>query len=210
MKQILRIDSSSRPGSDASSGSHSRALADHIVDRLRTRHPGAELAKRDLIADPIPHISDKTITGFYTPPAALTDDLCAALSMSDSLIAELMGAEAIVLSVPIYNFSVPSALKAWIDQITRMNNTFAYEDGQFRGLVPDRPVYVAYAYGAAGYGPGGALESYDFMRPYLTLLLNFIGLRSVESFSVEATTADDPTVGRAMAVAMAAVDEHFA
>lgn len=209
MTRILRIDSSSRTGSLTSGNSHSKALAAHITDLLQARNADVEVTTRDLIASPIPHISDETITGFYTPPEALTEHLRAALFLSDTLIAELKSADVIVLSVPIYNFSIPSALKAWIDQVTRMNQTFAYQNGQFSGLVPDRPVYVAYAYGAAGYGPGGALEAYDFMRPYLTLLLNFIGLSSVENFSVEATTADEPTARRAMAAAMASVDAHF-
>ncbi|MDN8926719.1 NAD(P)H-dependent oxidoreductase, partial [Staphylococcus aureus] len=79
-------------------------------------------------------------------------------------------------------------------QIMRIGRTFAYEDGAFRGLVEGKRAYVAYSYGAGGYGEGGALNSLDFLRPYLTLILNFIGITDVTSFAVEATTADATTV----------------
>ncbi|MDD7908335.1 NAD(P)H-dependent oxidoreductase [Pseudovibrio exalbescens] len=207
MTRILRIDSSARPGNG---GSRSRELADQIVKNLKAQEPDAEVVIRDLAIAPLPHISNETIAGFYTPPEQLTDDLRAALSLSDELISELKSADTIVISAPIYNFSVPSALKAWVDHVVRINQTFSYEDGQFGGLVADRPVYVAYAYGAVGYAKGGPLESYDFMRPYLTLLLNFIGLTSVTSFSVEGTTADDAAVSASAVEALAQVDAQFA
>lgn len=207
MTRILRIDSSSRP---ISGGSRSRQLADQIVACLQAQDPKAEIIMRDLADVALPHISNETITGYYTPPEQLTDRLKDALVLSDALIAELKSADALVISAPIYNFSIPSALKAWIDQITRINQTFAYEDGQFSGLVADRPVYVAYAYGAEGYGAGAPLESYDFMRPYLTLLLNFIGLSSVTSFAVEATTAAGPAVENSMAKALSHIRAHLA
>lgn len=132
MTRILRIDSSARP---VSGGSRSRELADSIVARLRSKNPGAELVTRDLVATPLPHISNETITGFYTPPEQLTADLNNALALSNTLISELRSADAVVISAPVYNFSIPSALKAWIDQITRINETFAYENGQHRGPI---------------------------------------------------------------------------
>jgi FMN-dependent NADH-azoreductase len=194
MNRILQIDSSSRPTAPSESaieGSFSRALADHITDQLSSVTPNAEIVNRDLVADPIAHIADQTIKGYYTPPEAMTDDLRKATAQSDTLIAELRDADIVVLSAPLYNFSVPSALKAWIDQIVRIGHTFAYEDGQFRGLLADRPTYLALSYGAGGYAPGGPLESYDYLRPYLTGLMNFIGLTSVEVFTIEATTVPD-------------------
>lgn len=205
MTQILRIDSSSRsaaPADRATEGSFSRALADHLVSNLTARRPGAQIVARDLIADPIPHIADTTIKGYYTPPEEMTDALRAATAQSDALITELQAADAVVISAPLYNFSVPSALKAWIDQIVRIGRTFAFEDGQFAGLLADRPTYLALSYGAAGYAPGGPLEAYDSMRPYLLGLMNFIGLQSVEIFTVEGTTAPD-----AQARLQAAMDE---
>ncbi len=212
MTSILRIDASARPAisPEGGEGSYSRELADRIVAGLQERHPGATVVTRDLAKDPIPHIADNTIKGFYTPADALTDDLRAALHLSDAVIAEVTSADAIVISCPIYNFSIPSALKAWIDHLLRIGHTFAYEDGQFHGLVDDRPVYLAFSYGAGGYGEGGPLQSYDQMKPYLTLILNFIGLTSVKALSIEATTADADIVSAERRKAFAAVDAALA
>lgn len=212
MTTILRIDTSTRPGPSLAVGgqaSFSRSLADAVQQGL-SRHHGAEISiLRDLAADPLPAIVDATVEGFYTPPEALDDRLRAATALSDMLIAELEAADILLISTPMYNFAVPAVLKAWIDQIMRINRTFAYENGQFSGLLKGKRAYVAYSYGAGGYGEGGALQSYDFMRPYLTLILNFIGIEDVTSFAVEATTADPATVDAALVAALAGIDHHF-
>lgn len=212
MTRILRVDASSRPATDpeGGEGSYSRELADHIVSELQATHPDADVVRRDLAADPIPHIADATIKGFYTPAEALTNELRSALALSDQVIAEVKAADVIVISAPIYNFSIPSALKAWIDHVLRIGHTFAYEDGQFRGLVDDRPVYLALSYGAGGYGDGGPLQSYDQMKPYLTMILNFIGLTSVTALSIEATTADAATIAAEREKAFAATKAALA
>ena len=191
MPTILRIDSSSRPADDGAEGSFSRALSDTVVEALSDRYVEAEVVARDLAAEPVGHVADETIKGYYTPPDLMTPDLIAATAQSDDLIAELKAADAVVISAPIYNFSVPSALKAWIDQVVRMGHTFGYEDGAFHGLVADKPTYLVLSYGAPGYAPGGPLEAMDFLRPYLVSLMTFIGLTSVEVIAVEGTTAPD-------------------
>ena len=214
MTRILRIDSSSRPSPAALAsgveGSYSRELADHLIDRLRVEHPSAEVVVRDLVTNPVPHIANETIAGYYTPPEAMTDALRGATALSDELIAEVKAADVIVLSVPIYNFSIPSALKAWIDQVVRIGHTFAYEDGQFSGLVENKPTFVCFSYGAAGYGENGPLYAYDHMKPYFMMVLNFIGLTDVETFAIEATTADAATIADARSSAMHAIDQRFA
>lgn len=212
MTTILRIDASARPGpvqAGEAQASFSRTLGDAILSGLIAQ--GARLgATRDLGAAPPPAIADATIKGFYTAPDAMDESLLAATALSDTLIAEIDAADVLLITAPIYNFGVPAALKAWIDQIMRINRTFAYENGGFRGLVHGKRAYVAYSYGAGGYGEGGALHSFDFLRPYLTLILNFIGITDVTSFAVEATTADAATVEAAMAEALAGIDRHFA
>ncbi len=212
MTHILRLDASARPGPNlagAEQASFSRALGDAVLKGLVAH--GARLgAERDLGGNPLPAIADATIKGFYAPTEAMTDALRAATALSDTLIAEIEAADVLLITTPIYNFGTPAALKAWIDQIMRIGRTFAYEDGAFRGLVEGKRAYVAYSYGAGGYGEGGALNSLDFLRPYLTLILNFIGITDVTSFAVEATTADATTVDATMAAALAEIERHFA
>jgi FMN-dependent NADH-azoreductase len=189
MPVLLRLDASSRQ-----SGSHSRRLGDAYETRWKARHPDAEILRRDLGAKPLPHIADTTITGFYTAPAAMTDDLRAATALSDTLIGELMRADIVLITTPMYNFSVPSALKAWIDQVVRIGHTFSYDGQSFSGLVTGKRVVVACAYGAGGYGEGGPLQSYDLLKSYLQLLLGFLGFTDIHFVATEATTADPATV----------------
>lgn len=213
MTTILRIDASARPGPAHAAGeqaSFSRTLADAVQQGLTARYGQLVATMRDLATDPLPAIADATIKGFYTPVEAMDDWLRASTALSDSLIAELEAADILLISTPMYNFAVPAALKAWIDQIMRINRTFAYENGEFSGLLKGKRAYVAYSYGAGGYGDGGPLHSFDFMRPYLTMILNFIGIEEVTSFAVEATTADPATVDAAMVAAIEGIERHFA
>ena len=213
MTTILRIDASARPGPADAAGeqaSFSRTLADAVQQSLTAHHGARVVTLRDLATDPLPAIADATIKGFYTPTEAMDDRLRAATALSDSLIAELATADILLISTPMYNFAVPAALKAWIDQIMRINRTFAYDNGAFSGLLKGKRAYVAYSYGAGGYGDGGRLQRFDFMRPYLTMILNFIGIDDVTSFAVEATTADAATVDAAMVAAVAGIERHFA
>src|SRR5262245_46329995 len=126
---LLRIDASAR-----TEGSHSRTLADGVQARWLKAHPHGRVIRRDLAVAPQAHIEAATIQGFYTPPEQMTPELRAATAQSDELIAELKAAHTVLIAAPIYNFSIPSSLKAWIDQVVRIGHTFAYQDGQFTGL----------------------------------------------------------------------------
>lgn len=94
----------------------------------------------------------------------------------------------------MYNFSVPSAVKAWIDQIVRFGQTFSYDGTNFEGLVTGKAAYVACASGVGGYSDGGALSAYNVVEPYLNRLLGCLGFTDVTFVGVEATTTDEPTV----------------
>ena len=205
MPTLLRIDASSR-----NTASHSRALGDAFEAEWRALHPDAAIVRRDLAAEPVPHIADATIAGFYAAPEAMTPELREATALSDALIAELTVADVLLITTPMYNFSVPSALKAWVDQIVRIGRTFSYDGANFTGLVTGRRAVVACAYGAAGYGEGGPLAAFDLLRSYLQLLLGFLGFTDVRFVTAEATTADEATVAanvtRAQAEALALAD----
>lgn len=185
MTTLLRIDASAR-----TEGSHSRDLGHAYEAAWRAAHPGGTVVHRDLAASAIPQITAPTIAGFYTPADAMTDDLRAATALSDALIAELKGADDVLVTTPMYNFSIPAALKAWVDQIVRINATFSYDGTSFTGLVTGKRVTIAIAYGAGGYGPDGALAALDLVRPYLQTLFGFLGFTEVHVVSVEATTGD--------------------
>ncbi|WP_300295156.1 NAD(P)H-dependent oxidoreductase [Ferrovibrio sp.] len=186
MAHLLRIDSSSRL-----QDSHSRGLADEIQAAWQARHPGGQVTRRDLVVEPLPHISDATIAGFFTPEDQQTTQTRAATGLSDRLIAELQAADTILIGVPMYNFSVPSALKAWIDHIVRIGHTFGFDPEKgLHGLLGGKAVLIAAAYGASGYVDNGPYAAMDFLAPYLRGLFNFLGLSEVEFFAVEGSSTD--------------------
>lgn len=197
--KILHVDSSARQDSD------SRALTAAIVAQLLRESPEAEVVRHDLAVEPPSHVSEAWIAGVHG--AAVDEAARTAVAESDRLIQELLEADAVVIGVPMYNFSIPSSLKAWIDQVVRGGRTFAYQDGSFTGLVTDRPVYLALAR-AADYRQA-PLSALDFQEPYLRHILGFIGLRDLR---VVAHVHDhDADVNRrrldeSMAVAAALVD----
>jgi FMN-dependent NADH-azoreductase len=204
MTTILRIDSSSRDN-----GSVSRRVGDHLERTLLAGRPQSRIVRRDVVSDPIPHIAASTIGGFYTPADQMTKALEQATALSDQLIAELLAADLILMSVPMYNFSVPSALKAWIDQIVRIGKTFSYDGTNFTGLVTGKKAFVVCTYGANGYAASQPFSTANFLEPYLRFLLNFIGITDMIFFSVEATTADAGVVAANIAAAQRAIEATF-
>lgn len=205
MKTILRIDASAR-----TSGSVSRALGDHIETVMRASSPRDRIIRRDLVASPVPQIENETIAGFYTPADQMTARLRRATALSDELIGELRAADVLILTTPMYNFGVPSALKAWIDQIVRIGHTFAYDGTAFTGLLPGKTVYVLCAYGAAGYRDGQPFRAANFLEPYLRFLLNFLGISDVTFFEVEATTGDPAQLARNVKAVEAQIEAALA
>jgi FMN-dependent NADH-azoreductase len=201
MTMILRVDASSR-----ATGSVSRGLGDYFERAWLDRNPGDRVIRRDVVTDPIGHIAEQTIAGFYTPAELFTDDLRAATALSDRLIAELQSAEVLLLTVPMYNFSVPSALKAWIDHIVRIGHTFVYDGSSFSGLVRSREAYVVSAYGAGGYDDGERYSAADFLTPYLRFMLQFLGIQDVHFFAVEDTTGDPFALAASIARAKRQID----
>ncbi len=184
MPHLLRINSSARRA-----GSVSRDLGDKFEAAWRARGAGFSVAQRDLADGSVPQISQATIAGFYTAPSDMTAELRAATALSDTLIAELKAADELLITVPMYNFTVPAALKAWIDQIVRINHTFSYDGQRFQGLLTARRAIVISAYGAGGY-LGGPLAPADYCVAYLKFLLGFLGITNVEHIGVEATTGE--------------------
>ncbi|SHG87995.1 FMN-dependent NADH-azoreductase [Cognatishimia maritima] len=161
---VLHIDASARDN-----GSVSRTLSSQLVDSLRP----AQVIRRDL-KDGLPFLSEDWVSGTFTPVAERSDAQNAILSQSDILVAEVQAADTIVIGTPIYNFSVPAVLKAWIDQIARAGVTFRYTENGPEGLLSGKSVIVAVASGGVKIG-----TDYDFATPYLKFALGFLGITDV-------------------------------
>lgn len=201
MSRLLRIDASSR-----SHGSYSREMADYFQKKWLEHNPEYEIVVRNLAKDPVPHIDETCITGFYTPKEQHTEEMRHATHLSDVLISELISAEALLISVPMYNFSIPSALKAWIDQIVRIGYTFAYDPKTgFAGLAGNKPVYIIAAYGAVFSTP--QMSGLNFLDPYLKTLFNFLGMENVELLAVEGTTTDESAMEKTRKSSMQKIDK---
>lgn len=174
MKNLLLIQSSPR-GKD----SISRQLTAQLIEKLRAKEE-ISVTERDLSVRPLPHLQAEQLEAFYTSPDRRSGGLQQAVKLSDEVVAELLGADIIVISAPIWNFSVPSVLKAWIDHIVRAGVTFSYGAGGVKGLVSGKTVYVVSASGSVlANGP------MDFVGPYLQAVLGFIGLTDVRLVRVE-------------------------
>ncbi len=182
--KCLKIDASAR-----TEGSSSRDMANQLIAQLSKNHSGLQLIERDVVQNPIPHISQATITGFYTVADQLTPSLKEATRLSDTLIKELEQADILVISCPMYNFSIPSALKAWVDQIVRINRTFGVaEDNSFYGMIPDKPTYLVTSAGAV-YG-NETMQAFDFVSPYLKTVLGLIGISNITILPLEGSSLD--------------------
>lgn len=203
MSKLLRLDASSR-----ASGSHSREMADFFQQAWFKAHPGDEIVVRDLAAHPLPHIAEQTIAGFFIPGEQHDDTLKASTALSDELIKELLAADVLIISTPMYNFSLPSALKAYIDQVVRINHTFAIDPEKgYQGLVTGKRAYIFTAYGAVF--SNEAMAAYDFCTPYLKFLLGFLGITASEFFPVEGTNRDEAALASSKQAAKERIEAMF-
>ncbi len=200
MNNILFVQSSS-----SGSQSQSYQFASHIVDDLKRRHPGATVTLRDVAANPLPHIDEAFVTGRVLPAEKRSPAQAQSLVLSDALIAELEAADAIVLAVPMYNFGIPSSLKAWIDHIARPGRTFSYSAKGPEGLLKGKKAVVVVARG--GVYSEGPMQKFDFQESYLRTILGFIGITNVHVVRVEGVGMGEDALRKAAASARAQSDE---
>jgi FMN-dependent NADH-azoreductase len=142
------------------------------------RYPHRSLVERALAPHTMPHLDGETFTAMGTDAGAHNSQQKQAVALSDELIAELEAADTIVLAVPMYNFSIPSTLKAWIDHVARRGRTFRYTEKGPEGLLKNKKVFVLGARGGV-YGKGTPQAAFDFQEPYLRTVLGFLGLTDV-------------------------------
>ncbi|MEO1492697.1 MAG: NAD(P)H-dependent oxidoreductase [Pseudomonadota bacterium] len=169
MTHILRIDASMR-----SEGSTTRALTDQVIDQLN-KEGTATITTRDL-ADGIALIDEAWIGANFTDAADRDAAQQAHIAGSDALVAELKAADVVVIGVPVYNFGVPAALKAWVDQVARARETFRYTENGPVGLLEGKRAILVLASG------GTEIDSeIDFATPYMRHVLGFIGIHDVQT-----------------------------
>ena len=200
MKNILFVKSSS-----SGSQSQSHRFASHIVDDLQRRHPDATLTVRDVAKDPLPHIDEAFVTGRVLPSEKRSPAQVKSLALSETLIAELEAADAIVLAVPMYNFGIPSSLKAWIDHIARPGRTFSYSAKGPEGLLKGKKAVVVVARG--GVYSEGPMQKFDFQESYLRTILGFVGITNVHVVRVEGVGMGEEAIKKAAASAKAQAEE---
>ena len=181
---VLRIDTSARR-----TGSVSRSLVDETVSRLNP----TRTITRDLAVTPIPQVDEDWVIANFTPVDERTEDQAAALALSDALVDELRAADTLAIGLPIYNFGVPAALKAWIDQIARAGVTFRYSETGPVGLLEGKRAIVVFASGGTKAG-----SEIDYATGYIRHVLGFIGITDVSFVAADQLMIDaDATMAQA-------------
>lgn len=173
-KTLLHIDASARLA-----GSTTRDLTGRIAEKL-----GGTVIRRDL-TNALPHIDETWVNANFTPADQRSDAQNAALALSDILIAEVKEADVLVIGVPVYNFGVPAALKAWVDLIARAGVTFAYTENGPKGLLEGKRAVIALASGGTEIG-----SDIDFASGYLRHIMGFIGITDVQIIAADRVMAD--------------------
>jgi len=181
MSTLLQINSSL-----FSDHGNSSTLSNEFVQNWQAKHPNGKVVVRDLAKNPIPHLDANTVQAFFTPADSRTAEQQALVDYSDNLIAELVNADAVVIGVPLYNFGIPSTLKAYFDQLARAGITFKYTETGPVGLLADKPVHIIAARGGFHVG-----KVSDTQTAYLKNFLSFLGLSSIHYIYAEGLNIPD-------------------
>lgn len=205
MARLLHIDSSPR-----GDRSHSRRLTREFVEAWKQAHPADVVTYRDVGRSPVPHVDEPLIAAAFTPPEKRTSQMWETIRISDQLVDEFLAADVYVFGIPMYNFSVPSTFKAYIDQIVRIGRTFAFEPEEsanpYKPLVLDKKMFIITARGSSGFGSGEPNEKLNHQDPYLRTVFGFIGITDITFIHVE----NDENGGQPLAESIAAARTQVA
>jgi len=174
MNKILVIEVSPRGKESAS-----RKVTDNLIKRLTKAHPAAKIVLHDLAAEHLPHLDEVTLRAISTKDTIEAQKLKEAATLSDKLTDELLESDMLVISTPMWNFGIPSALKAWIDLVVRPGRTFSYTSDGVLGMAKGKKAVLVLASG--GVFTEGPWMSWDFVEPYLRQILGFIGITEVQT-----------------------------
>ncbi|HIQ43255.1 MAG TPA: FMN-dependent NADH-azoreductase [Pseudomonas oleovorans] len=197
MSRILVIESSARQ-----QGSVSRELTQQFIGNWQAAHPADQIQVRDLAVDPVPHLDATLLGGWMTPSEQQSEAEKVALARSNLLTDEVLAADVLVLAAPMYNFAIPSTLKAWLDHVLRAGVTFKYTETGPQGLLTGKRAFVLTARG--GIYAGSAL---DHQEPYLRQALAFIGIHDVQFIHAEGLNLGAEFSEKGLAQARAKVAE---
>ena len=196
MKTLLQINTSL-----FSERGHSSVLAGQFVEKWRQSNPGGRVVVRDLAASPVPHLTAARFQAFLTAAENRSAEQAQHVAESDELILELESADIVVIGLPMYNFGIPSTLKAWIDHVARAGRTFRYTDSGPVGLVADRPVLLFAARGGRYKG-----TPRDTQSAYISHFFNFIGVRDIEFVYAEGLAMGEDNRSLALDAAARVID----
>ncbi|MCX5493443.1 FMN-dependent NADH-azoreductase [Kaistia dalseonensis] len=178
MTNILFVTSSPR-----GAASHSTKVAEQVLAGLIEREPGASVVRRDLSANPLPHLGEDYLGALFSAPEGWTEEQRALVGISDTLVDEVFAADVIVIASAMINFSVPSTLKTWLDYVARAGKTFSYGEAGPKGLITGKRVVLVESKG--GIYSEGPMKAHDHQLPYLRFILAFLGMTDVEVIQVE-------------------------
>ncbi|MFN6497277.1 MAG: FMN-dependent NADH-azoreductase [Nostoc sp. DedQUE01] len=209
MTHLLHIDSSPR-----GDRSHSRRLTKEFVAAWKQSHPPDTITYRDIGRNPVPHVDEPWIAAAFTAPEQHTPQLQEAIRISDLLVDEFLAADFYVIGVPMYNFSIPSTLKAYIDQIVRIGRTVAYEpedaENPYKPLVLGKKMWIITARGASGFEPGERYGTMNHQDPYLRTVFGFIGITDISFIHIENDELGGISLAESIAKARAKITELVA
>lgn len=214
MPHILHLDASARPGLAGKDlhGSHSRNLTQRFVSQWLARRGQDSLTYRDIGQNPPSFISHDWIASSFTPAQQREPWMRETLAESDQLVDELIAADVLVIGAPLYNFGMPAALKAWIDQIVRPGRTVDIDESNpldpYVALLADRPRHavILSARGGVGLGVGGEMAHLNHLEPNLITALGFIGITQVHQIAIEGQEVGGELLAESVAQALNQVD----
>lgn len=202
MTTLLHIDSS--PLGDASV---SRELTRAIVAAWREREPATRILTRDVAAQPLDHLSAELMTVVkFRQLDGLTDRQAKELALTDELVDEFLSAELLVIGAPMYNFSIPTQLKAWLDRIVQAGRTFRYGESGPVGLATGKKAVIASSRGGV-YSTSDTMRALDHQEAYLRTVLGFVGITDVSIIRAEGVAMGPDAKATAMAAAERAIAE---
>jgi len=177
--KLLHIDSGI-----LGTASISRQLSADAVAEWRVQHPNTEVVYRDLVAQPLTHLAGDQLFAAAADPGQQSSEMRAILAESEKVLREFLDADIVVIGAPMYNFSIPSQLKAWIDRIAIKGKTFAYTEYGPKGLAGDKTVIIASARGGF-YGEATPVAAWDHQESYLKTVFGFLGVSDVRFLRAE-------------------------